>query len=168
MAKKERGDPVEREAHKKLNAVLAHIESLPLHQTALDLIQHGDQPSLFSEETREYIAAAQARIAATIPRIPKDLHRHPDADTSVEAAQVIARRLSEMQDAVLAAFTRYGEMTDEQLEELDEFREYKYSTARKRRTELVAKGYLASCGKALNSSGTARMTLWNLTERVTK
>jgi hypothetical protein len=110
---------------------------------------------------------AQKGLGAVLKKnAPKDMARKRDHATSTEAALVVEPHLSAMQQQVLDAFRNSGAMTDETLERLPEFSGFKYSTARKRRTELVTKSLLASCGKAMNSTGSARMTLWDLAERV--
>lgn len=100
------------------------------------------------------------------PKPPPGMARNRDHSTSLAAALALEPQLNALQQQILDAFRHEGAMHDERLEQLPEFSGYKYSTARKRRTELVAKGLLSSCGKALNSTGSARMTLWDLTERV--
>lgn len=186
MPRNDRGDEVEREAHR--SRVPATDDDLPLFGGEL----RGDEPlppaPPILADTQEYLAGAEERIAVLPKPMPAPpwhraekglaavLKKNPplgtirerDSETSLSAALALMPRLSLMQAAVVAAFDKHGPMTDEQLEQLPEFREYKYSTARKRRTELVTKGLLASCGKAMNESGSAKMTLWDLTERVGK
>lgn len=90
------------------------------------------------------------------------VHRD-DPHTSSAAAEVIARRRTELHEKVLAAFERYGAMTDEDLEQLDEFRGYGPSTIRKRRSELFHQQALVSVGERLNSRGRT-MLVWALKE----
>jgi len=84
-----------------------------------------------------------------------------DPPTSKEAAQVIARRQSELQWQVCEAFRQYGSMTDEELERLPCFKTFGPSTIRKRRSELYRMGELVPMGTEHNSRG-RWMTVWGL------
>ena len=55
----------------------------------------------------------------------------------IEAARAIIPKVDALQQAVIAAFRRLGTLTDEQLEQLGEFKHYAPSTLRKRRSELA-------------------------------
>jgi len=83
-----------------------------------------------------------------------------DPHTSIDAAVVIEQRRTELYQKVLAAFAR-GRMTDEELEELPEFRAYGPSTIRKRRSELYQQGALVVVGECRNSRG-RKMLIWDL------
>jgi hypothetical protein len=86
-----------------------------------------------------------------------------DPYTSVEAAVAVTRRLTELHAQVLAAFKANGAMTDEDLEQLPQFRTYGPSTIRKRRSELWQQSLLGAVGERINSRG-RRMLLWALKE----
>jgi len=88
------------------------------------------------------------------------VHRD-DPHTSVDAAAVIERRRNELHEKVLAAFRQHGRMTDEDLEELQEFRGYGPSTIRKRRSELFQQHALVSVGDRTNSRG-RKMLVWDV------
>ncbi len=83
-----------------------------------------------------------------------------DPHTSIDAATVIALRRNELHEKVLAAFARYGSMTDEELENLPEFRDYGPSTIRKRRSELFQQHALVAVGDAVNTRG-RKMLIWS-------
>ena len=87
-----------------------------------------------------------------------------DPYTSIDAAIVVARRRSELHEKVLAAFVRYGSMTDEQLENLPEFHEYGPSTIRKRRSELFQQHALVAVGDRTNTRG-RKMLMWTAVEK---
>jgi len=84
-----------------------------------------------------------------------------DPPTSIDAAKVIARRRNELHEKVLAAFARYGSMTDEELETLPEFHDYGPSTIRKRRSELFQQDALIAVGAVVNTRGRT-MLVWAL------
>lgn len=90
--------------------------------------------------------------------------RRNDLDTSYAAAEHVIPRRNQLQLRLLEAITTYGAMTDQQLEDLPEFRRYAYSTVRKRRTELYQRHELVITGETINSRG-VRMKIWDLTER---
>lgn len=83
-----------------------------------------------------------------------------DPFTSVDAATVIGKKLTELHERVLAAFDEYGRMTDETLEQLPEFRDFGPSTIRKRRSELFQAKRLAHVAEDLNSRG-RKMIVWD-------
>jgi hypothetical protein len=66
----------------------------------------------------------------------KGLHRTGDHDTSIAAAEKVDRETRWIQGLVVKAFREHGPMTDNELEALPEFADFKKTTARKRRTEL--------------------------------
>jgi len=82
--------------------------------------------------------------------------------TSTEAAEAVAPRRSAMQLLIIAAFEKYGAMTDEQLEQLPIFRlNFGQTTISKSRTELFQQGVLEAVGERINSRG-RNMVLWDL------
>lgn len=83
-----------------------------------------------------------------------------DPHTSIDAAIVIASRRNELHGKVLAAFARYGAMTDEELENLPEFHDYGPSTIRKRRSELFQQHAIVAVGEAVNTRG-RKMLIWS-------
>lgn len=76
------------------------------------------------------------------------LHRRDDTTTAIEAAEKILPRINDLQYRVLDAFRRYHRRTfgqgatDGEIEALPEFSDLRPTTVRKRRLELVRKGYL--------------------------
>lgn len=86
-----------------------------------------------------------------------------DPSTSIEAAIDIARRRTELHARILEAFRAHGPMTDEELEQLDEFQNFGPSTIRKRRSELYQQKALAAVDERKNSRG-YKMLVWNLAE----
>jgi len=87
--------------------------------------------------------------------------RRRDHHTSVDAAVVVARALTELHQRVLEAFREHGPMTDEALEQLDAFAGYGPSTLRKRRSELYQQRRLCVISEARNSRG-RKMLVWGL------
>jgi hypothetical protein len=94
------------------------------------------------------------------PDITGMVHRG-DPSTSRDAAVRVARHCSELHERVLAAFGRFGPMTDEELEELPEFADLGPSTIRKRRSELYHDGALIAVGEKVNSRG-CTMVVWQI------
>lgn len=76
-----------------------------------------------------------------------------DHPTSLEAADRIAPKLTDVQHRVLLAFVDLGPMTDYELEILHRFRELSPSTVRKRRGELVRAGLIEPCGRKQSGAG---------------
>jgi hypothetical protein len=103
------------------------------------------------------------RQGANEARINGMVHRN-DPYTSIEAAEVIARKRTELHGRVLEAFDTRGPMTDEELEQLPAFVPYGPSTIRKRRSELYQQGSLEVCGERRNSRD-RKMLIWRKTER---
>lgn len=96
------------------------------------------------------------------PRRPstKGMTRRDDHATSVEAAERIAPKLSELQARVLVAIRDRGPICDGELESLPRFAESAPSTIRKRRGELVALGLVEECGRTeFNGSS---MKVWRV------
>jgi len=90
----------------------------------------------------------------------KTMHRRDDPQTSVDAAKKILPRISNLQfrvyEALLRHFFRTGKgMTDKELEKLPEFKDCGYSTVRKRRTDLMHKGYVVDSGEKRDG-----LTVW--------
>lgn len=84
-----------------------------------------------------------------------------DPHTSREAAEVIQKHQTELHAKVLEAFRMFGPMTDEQLEQLVEFRGYGPSTIRKRRSELYQADRLSVVGERVNTRG-RKMLVWGM------
>ena len=82
----------------------------------------------------------------------KMMHCRNDPQTSIAAAKRILPRISALQNRVyeslLKHFRRTGiGRTDKELVRLPEFRECGVTTIRKRRTELIKKGYVIDSGE---------------------
>lgn len=95
--------------------------------------------------TQESIEARDREKRATNLGSAGPRHRTPDYDTSIDAAESFTEeRLSEIQGKVLGYFRKHGNATDRELEA--EFNPeaccFGQSTIRKRRGELVDKGYV--------------------------
>lgn len=92
------------------------------------------------------------------PRVRRDDH-----DTSQEAAELITeKRLTEIQQDILAWFRIVRRATDEELE--NHFRD-KYpaqTTVSKRRTDLKHLGYLRDSGERRKNSNMRSMIVWEL------
>lgn len=90
----------------------------------------------------------------------KTMHRRDDPQTSIAAAKRILPGISSLQyrvyESLLKYFRRTGNgMTDKELERLPEFRKCGYSTVRKRRTDLLQKGYVVDSGEKRDG-----LTVW--------
>jgi hypothetical protein len=83
--------------------------------------------------------------------------QHPH--TSSAAAGRVQPHLSRLQELVYKYIQEYGPVSDEHI--WDAFSKLGESTARKRRTELVQKGLVESCGTTTNTRGN-RMLLWRV------
>lgn len=89
--------------------------------------------------------------------------RHADPDTSQAAAEALTpKRLTEIQNAVLAWFRAHGPGTDEQIEDALLNRYSGFSTLRKRRCDLVTLGYLRDSGKRETNRNGRQMIVWEL------
>lgn len=86
---------------------------------------------------------------------------HGDPYTSEEAAVDVLSFRTELHQRVRDAFKAHPRLTDEELEQLEEFTSYGPSTIRKRRSELFQAGELRSCGDKRNSRG-KKMLIWEL------
>jgi hypothetical protein len=97
---------------------------------------------------------------------PKELDgmvRVPDRSTSIDAATAVRKVLSDLHLAILEAFRQKGPMNDGELELLEGFEKYAYSTVRKRRTELVEMGKLVDSGLRRPGPGrSTNMIVWEL------
>jgi hypothetical protein len=71
------------------------------------------------------------------------------------------RALNDLHNQVLDALEMYGPMTDEQLEQLPQFKSFGPSTIRKRRSELYQMGRLRRHGERQNSRG-RYMVVWGV------
>jgi hypothetical protein len=87
--------------------------------------------------------------------------RRENPSTSVAAAKIIVRGVSDLQRRVLEAFTQQGPMTDEELEQLPQFSHYGPTTVHKRRTELYQAHKVERDSMKRNSRG-VRMIVWNI------
>lgn len=75
------------------------------------------------------------------------LHRIPDHETSIAAAQSVLPCRRILQQQILTALLVRGPMTDGELEKLPQFASYGPSTVRKRRSELYQDGRVIPTGK---------------------
>lgn len=82
----------------------------------------------------------------------RTLARRSDPDTSRDAALQIAEHLTELQARVLQAYRTYGAMSAKVLEQLPEFADLGFSTARKRCSEGVRDGWLRDTGRKEDGS----------------
>ena len=89
--------------------------------------------------------------------------RRNDHSTSVEAAERVYRKRSALQRAVLACYVTAGPMTDAELESRPEFGSYRYSTVRKRRSELFQEGLIEETGsKRPAPGGGSSLKVWRV------
>ena len=88
------------------------------------------------------------------------LHRKNDPETSREAAQAVAKKLTQIQEEVLAYALKRADLgfTDEQLTR--DFYAQGRSTYRTRRAELTAKGLIVDSGKRREHGPGRRHTVW--------
>jgi hypothetical protein len=96
------------------------------------------------------------------------LHRKTDGDTSREAAQAIVKKLTQIQEEVLAYALKRGALgfTDEQLTQA--FYAQGRSTFRTRRAELAARGLIVDSGQRRNYGSGRRHTVWVHADFATK
>lgn len=80
------------------------------------------------------------------PDPTRGLCRTPDQPTSVEAAERIAGKLSDLQQQVFEAICFYPDRTARELENLEAFRQFGPSTVRKRISELHRMGRIRTRG----------------------
>lgn len=90
--------------------------------------------------------------------------RKGDPFTCYLAAGTIQRHASRLHEQITQAIRNRGDMTDQELEDLDQFSAYAYSSVRKRRTELVQAGLLVVVGSRKNNRGNT-MQVYDLVGR---
>lgn len=88
--------------------------------------------------------------------------RATDPSTSEGAAAVVRPGLGKIQRAVLHAYYREGPMSARRAERLRYFKDYGFSTIRKRISELGGAGMLRACGT--DTSGRAPCTVYEITD----
>ena len=88
--------------------------------------------------------------------IPSDPH-----DTEVDAARAAAKIKTKLQGYVLDALGNWP-MTDEELEELPQFRHYGPTTVSKRRTEVYQMGKVTYAGFKRLNHRRFKMKVWQL------
>lgn len=93
-----------------------------------------------------------------------NLVRNIDPITSVEAAQVVEPKLSNLQRQVFEWIRDHGPVIDSQLVALAYSMGYSESTLRKRRTELSQMGMLELCGERKNERGRSELS-WQVAPR---
>lgn len=113
--------------------------------------------------------ATQAAKAPIVEHTPTPLgqaglgHRRNDAPTSVAAAKSFSEeRLTELQALVLGFYRGRGEATDEELEDALMGSVPAASTLRKRRGDLVTKGWLRDSGRTRPNRNKRQMVVWEL------
>ncbi len=112
--------------------------------------QENTEPSLFD----------QPRFAPTDPRTA---HRHPDKETSVEAAERATRGSQRLKALIYEAFVELGPMTDGELEKLERFAAVPaINSIRKRRTDLLQEGRIEDAGERRGHPDrpNSRMIVW--------
>lgn len=88
------------------------------------------------------------KVRATFAPTPlHTAHRHPDRETSVEAAEKAVERSQRLKAQVYEAFKKHGAMTDAELAQLPQFQGVPYTSVSKRRTDLVQAGLLEDSGE---------------------
>jgi hypothetical protein len=98
-----------------------------------------DDPEMYAREATQDLplfAAPQVRTLA----------RRSDPETSRDAAVNIVEHLTELQRRVLAAYREHGRLTPKEVEDLPEFQDLGFSTARKRCSEGLRDGWLRRTG----------------------
>ena len=105
------------------------------------------------------VVAVQESLSFHAPL--RGMVRMPEYRTSIQAAEAVQPYLSDLQAKVLAYIEERGQVTDAALEVHFGLSQFAYSTIRKRRTELVAKGLVRACGIGKNAKGRS-MTLWEV------
>lgn len=155
MAKKERGDPVEREAHRLGTAA------------QLDRIER--EPSLF----RDFIGRGR-RAQAAVEQIVTAHARATDPETSHEAALAATIGLSEKQQAVYECLSEFGRMTDVDLVEMyhrfsgrsgvREWPQQSDSGIRTRRHELTDRTHALVVNDGIKKIGKRKHNVWRAVE----
>lgn len=98
-----------------------------------------------------------APVLATPTKEIRTMVRPTDRVESQRAAVDVLPHVSKLQRRLLEIFALEGAYTDGELESRKEFAHLKFSTIRKRRTELYQAGWLVDVGRR------EKMTLWGLT-----
>jgi hypothetical protein len=96
-------------------------------------------------------------------KIDPSLVREPDHITSIKAAVTVAKKLSRMQETVLAVIRLFPNgIDDERLtaEMVARGHPNVESTYRKRRTDLVSKGYVVDSGRTTKNSRGSSTKVW--------
>jgi predicted HTH transcriptional regulator len=105
------------------------------------------------------VVAVQESLSFHTPL--RGMVRMQEYRTSIKAAEAVQPHLSDLQAKVLAYIEERGQVTDAALDAHFGLTQFAYSTIRKRRTELVAKGLVRACGTGKNAKGRS-MTLWEV------
>ena len=134
---------------------LIKTPELPLFDPRDAFGDHNDQ------STKRFLAKYSTRKPEGVKDDITGMVRRDNPSTSVAAAKIIVRGVSDLQSQVLEAFTQQGPMTDEELELLPQFSEYGQTTVRKRRTELYQAHKLERYSSKPNSAGVG-MIVWNI------
>lgn len=90
----------------------------------------------------------------------RTMHRRNDPQTSIAAAKQILPPISVLQhrayETLLQHFRRTGNgLTDKELDQAPEFREYEFNTVHERLTDLMEKGYVIDSGEKRDG-----LTVW--------
>ena len=106
-----------------------------------------------------------APLLEWVPPAPQfstpDMHRREDMQTSIDAAERVARGRKPLQEAIHAILVSRGPMTAGDLERLECFSHFGPSTVRKRVSELKAEGRVEATDKRRDG-----MTVWAAAERL--
>lgn len=98
------------------------------------------------------------------PDLFTPISRASDPQSSQDAAAAVAPMLSKCRARVLSAIERHGPICAEDLERLPELRDMKFSTARKRASDLALARQIATELKQHPNSG-RRVTYYNRLSR---
>ena len=112
------------------------------------------------ERVRQLRVEADKREAQT-PDDITGMVRSEDHATSIAAAKILVRGVTDLQRRIVSSFKQFGPMTDEELERLPEYSEYGPTTVHKRRTELYQAGKVEQHSVKRNSRG-KKMIVWQL------
>ena len=102
------------------------------------------------------------RYSSFLPPSTRGMVRANSPATSREAAQAVAYKTNEIQAAVLSWFRRVRNGTDCELEDSLGAEYPGFSTLRKRRGELVQKGYLRDSGATRVNRRGRHMIVWEV------
>jgi hypothetical protein len=95
--------------------------------------------------------------------IEKAHARRSDPDTShASAAAFTEDRLTQIQRDVLDFFRSHGRATDEDIEDALSSKHPAFSTLRKRRTDLVQRGFLRDTGERRLNRNNRKMIVWEI------